>query len=173
MKNDNRAKPMANCEKDGHIFGGNDKCVFCQESKPALPPIIAPTPTLEDGREVLTTAISDSIKAVSVLSTILRKLDLQSFSVADELLGNLQVAYEFAKRLPFEPSEEIAQLRAERNTAQSELAAARKLIGDIRRIIKSDLWGGGPSTTSSRAEIVALIDAARTHEAQDEGKKDA
>lgn len=128
---------MANCKDNGHIFGERGLCVFCHApSKPvndesnALPPIVAPMPTTVDVTNSVKSTIKDSIKAVVVLSSMLRKLDLQGYAVADELLGNLQVAYAIADHLP--TAAQIESLTREKANMKAAITDYQTRLDDWR-----------------------------------------
>ena len=65
----------------------------------ALPPKLHPLPTTTEKLSAVHHALDDAMKAIAVLSTILRKLDLRSFAVADEIAGNVKAAMNIVTHL--------------------------------------------------------------------------
>lgn len=117
----------------------------------ALPPIVAPMPTTDDVTNSVKSTIKDSIKAVVVLSTMLRKLDLQGYAVADELLGNLQVAYAMADHLP--KAAHIESLTREKADALEHVAKIERALNDSKIV-----FGG---CRLARDTLRAELDAAK------------
>ena len=65
----------------------------------ALPPKLHPLPTTTEKLSAVHHALDDAMKAIAVLSTILRKLDLRSFAIADEIAGNVKAAMNIVTHL--------------------------------------------------------------------------
>lgn len=65
--------------------------------------LLAPLPTKKDGEDAIDRALADSLKAVMVLSTMLRTTNLQGFAVADEIAGSIVYAQNMRAALATPP----------------------------------------------------------------------
>lgn len=75
-----------------------------------LPPMEAPLPTIADAEASINGALSDALKAVNVLSTMLRKANLQGFAVADEIAGSIVHAQKMRSALAAQPAPGVGGL---------------------------------------------------------------
>lgn len=72
-----------------------------------LPSMEAPMPTIADAEASIDGALADALKAVNVLSTMLQKVNLPGFAVADEIAGSIVHAQKMRTALSTRPAESV------------------------------------------------------------------